>query len=281
LRKALRDFGAALVRVRGITIEIDKNASAALGKRSILARHEVMQCACAAIMSGFFEAFLRDTAEAFVADVSALRIPFKALPSAVQKAHYGKGGAVLAAKQNKQGKASWVTASPDDIARRLASVNSVPYDLLWEAFADTQSNPSFGVIGGLLSALGVDKPWAKLSLKTGVSTPAMEARLDSFLLVRNECAHTGTATTIPTPSDIRSYAGFLSTLARGVVRVLEDHLASPEFNRSLSVPLPAPSSIVWPPPAGAGAASAATTARKRIVALFHLLWERIRRALGR
>jgi hypothetical protein len=239
-----------------------------------------MQCACAAILSGFFEAFLKDMAEAFIADVSALRIPFNALPTSIQKAHYGKGGAVLAAKQNNRGKASWVSASPDDIARRLASVSSVPYDLLWEAFADTESNPSFGVIGGLLGALGMDKPWAKLSVKTGLTTVTMQTQLDSFVAVRNECAHTGRATTIPTPSDIRGYAGFLSSLGRGIVYTLEDHLVSPEFNRSLAVLVPGPASATPAPSVGTSAPTTVTRSAGGPRAWIDSIWKGLRRLAG-
>ena len=95
MRKALRDFQVALVRVRGITSDIDANLSAALADRSVRERHEIMLCACAAILSGFFETFLKDLAESFIGGVSALRIPFASLPKAIQKAHYANGGTIL------------------------------------------------------------------------------------------------------------------------------------------------------------------------------------------
>jgi hypothetical protein len=239
LRNALRDFQVALVRVRGITFDIDAALAAALADRTLRDRHEIMQCACAAILSGYFEAFLKDVAEAFIGEVSALRIPFASLPKPIQKAHYAKGGMVLTGKQTSKGKYSWVSATPDDIARRLASVRAVPYDLLWEAFADTQANPAPDVVRELLGLTGLAKSWNKLATKTGTSEQTLETQLESFLAVRNECAHTGKATVIPTPGDIRGYTAFFAKLSRGIVNILEDHLASTEFNRSLAVPLPA------------------------------------------
>jgi hypothetical protein len=256
LRKALRDFQVALVRVRGITYDIDDNLPAALTDHAVRDRHEIMQCACAAILSGFFETFLKDVAESLIGSVSALRIPFTSLPNAVQKTHYANGGTILSAKQNNKGKFAWVAASPDDIARRLASVSTVPYDLLWEAFADTQANPGVRVIRELLASVGLSKAWARLSVKTRMSEQIMEAQLESFLAVRNECAHTGKATSVPTPGDIRGHAKFLASMARGIVYVLEDHLASAEFNRALALPLPAPAPAPPAPPAPPAGTSA-------------------------
>jgi hypothetical protein len=281
LRQALRDFQVALVRVRGITSDIDANLPAALANRSVRERHEIMQCACAAILSGFFEAFLKDVAESFIGAVSELRIPFTSLPKAIQQAHYANGGTILNAKQNNKGKFSWVAASPDDIARRLASVRTVPYDLLWEAFADTQANPSPRVVKEVLASVGLAKAWTKLSSKTKISEKTMEAQLESFLAVRNECAHTGRATAIPTPSGIRGYANFLSSLARGIVYALEDHLASSEFNRALSVPLPCPVPVPSPPPVGTTAVGGLTAPARRTRAWIDFLLKAFRRFSGR
>jgi RiboL-PSP-HEPN len=281
LRKALRDFQVALVRVRGITCDIDANLSAALADRSVRDRHEIMQCACVAILSGFFETFLKDAAESFIGSVSALRIPFTSLPEAIQRTHYANGGTILSAKQNNKGKFAWVTASPDDIARRLASVSAVPYDLLWEAFADTQANPGPRVVRDLLASVGLAKAWARLSVKTKISQQRMEAQLESFLAVRNECAHTGRATAIPTPSDIRGHANFLSSLARGIVYALEDHLASAEFNRALALPLPAPAPALRSPPVGTSAPAPLTGLTGRPRVWIDSIWKALRRLSGR
>jgi RiboL-PSP-HEPN len=236
MRKALRNLGISLVRVRSITKDIDKSLAEALRSHSVRERHEITQCACSAVISGFFEAFLKEVAESFIGDVSALRIPFDMLPVAIQKAHYGKGGVILSAKQDGKGNYVWVTASPGDIARRLASVGAVPYDLLWEAFADTRANPGPEVIKELLRLLGVKDQSSKLEAKTGISWGIIETQLSSFLAVRNECAHTGRASNVPTPSDLRAYAIFLVRVARGIVMVLEEHFDSAEFDRSAAVP---------------------------------------------
>jgi hypothetical protein len=50
--------------------------------------------------------------------------------------------------------------------------------------------------------------------------------LDSFLSLRHECAHTGTASTVPTASEIRDFCDLLESIASGIVKVLEDHVAA-------------------------------------------------------
>jgi hypothetical protein len=235
LRAALADFQASLAKIEDITLDIDANASAALANHSLHDRHETIQCACTAILSGFFETFLKEVAESFIDSVSAINIPFNALPEAIRKAHYANGGAVLQGKQNNKGKYLWVSASPDDIARRLASVSQVPYELLWEAFADTQANPSPDVVKDLLRFCGLTNAWSKVAAKARMTENTMATQLTSFLAVRNECAHRGKSSSIPTPNDIRTYCIYLTRLALGIVEALEDHLISPAFDRSLAV----------------------------------------------
>jgi hypothetical protein len=235
LRAALTDFQASLAKIEDITRDIDANASAALAHHSVHDRHETIQCACTAILSGFFETFLKQVAESFIDSVSALNIPFTALPEAIRKAHYANGGAVLQGKQNNKGKYLWVSASPDDIARRLASVSQIPYELLWEAFADTQANPSPDVVKDLLRFCGLTNAWSKVVAKAGMTENTMANQLTSFLAVRNECAHRGKSSNIPSPNDIRTYCTYLTRLGLGIVEALEDHFIGSSFDRSLAV----------------------------------------------
>ena len=138
MRTPLANFHASLDRIEHITLDLDANLAAALASRAVLERHETIQCAGTAILSGFFETFLRDVAESFIAEVEKLRIPFTSLPNPLQNTHYEKGGMVLTGKQKKKGKYSWVTAGPSDIARRLSSVAGVPYELVWEDLLPTR-----------------------------------------------------------------------------------------------------------------------------------------------
>ena len=144
MRAAFANFQHSLNKIRDITIDIDTAAPLALKHRTVLNRHETIQCAITVILAGFFESFLRDLAEAYVGGLCATYRPFSSLPQIVQQTHFRYGGAVLEkrAQSERSGNPHWVTASSSDIVRRLASVNAnAPYELLWEAFADTRQNP--------------------------------------------------------------------------------------------------------------------------------------------
>jgi hypothetical protein len=227
MRAALSDLKNALDRVRYITIDIDANASAALRDATILARHNTTQCSVTVILTGFFESFLKNAAAALATDICALGRPFVNLPSAIKDAHFREGGNVLMNKTMNKGKFRWVTASREDLARRLQSVNSAtPYELVWEAFADTKANPGTEVVTGFLKHFGVLGGWSKVETKSGKSVQTMQTQLESLLLVRNECAHTGTAVAVPSPSEIRDYCELIELLGTAIVEVLEDHLAT-------------------------------------------------------
>lgn len=238
MRTALAAFHSSLAKIEDITIDLDASVSAALASRAVMARHETIQCACTAILSGFFETFIRETAEGFITQVDGLRIPFMALPAPIQYTHHEKGGTVLQAKRKNKPKYGWVTAPALDIQRRLASVSAVPYELVWEAFADTQANPGVDVIKDILNSFALNPPFSRIATHTTLSETMLKLNLDSFLAVRNQCVHTGTASTIPTPADIRGHCTFFKDISTGIAHALEQHLLSPAFNRALAVPLP-------------------------------------------
>jgi hypothetical protein len=227
MQTALDALEESLDSVRYVTLDIDANATAALGDAVILARHNAIQAAITVIISGFLESFLKGIAESFTTLVCGTGVAFTLLPPKLQAAHYIQGGSVLSNKAAGKAKFSWVTASPVDLARRLESVqSSTPYEIVWEAFADTQSNPNVGVIGNFLSQFGVQDGWDKLEVKAGLSKQSMQTQIESLLAVRNECAHTGKASVVPSPSQIRTYCDGISVLAVAIVSVLNDHLAT-------------------------------------------------------
>jgi len=53
--------------------------------------------------------------------------------------------------------------------------------------------------------------------------------LRSFMEVRNECAHTGSAKNIPTTSDVQSFCDLIEQLGTGIVAVFQDALSKPPF----------------------------------------------------
>ena len=116
-----------------------------------------------------------------------------------------------------------------------------PYELLWEAFADTKQNPGPATIKDYLERFGVKNPWSRLIVKVKTRQPAWSENslilsLRSFIEVRNECAHSGRASNIPTTVDVRQHCELLQETAEAIVEVLADELVI--FAAQMSPPGP-------------------------------------------
>jgi|SRR5581483_1605971 len=225
---ALSDLTSSLARVRDIADENDRNIATILSDAGARNRYETIRCASTVILSGFFESFLKQAADESIASLCALNRPFSSLPDKIKCSHYEIGGQILSrrAQDDRSKRASRIQATTENIALRLASVASTPYDLLWEAFAETYANPNSETVSQYLKRFGITKPWEKVASRTGTSAGALQTQLDSFLLVRHECAHTGTARSVPTPSEIREYCDLLERIANAILEVLDDHVSS-------------------------------------------------------
>jgi hypothetical protein len=227
---ALADFLTGLGKIVDIADDIDNNAAAALGSAKIRARHETVQCAAVVVLTGYFEAFLKDEAEEFIGKLSAKAVPFASLPQRVRSAHAEDGArlrAVLAGARRNNRSARF-SASVDDVAQRLASVfqSASPYKLIWEAFADTKSNPRPDVVADFLKRFGVKDVWKALGSRSSLSTSTLKMQLESLVEMRNECAHTAKPSTIPSTTTLRTYCDFLEKLSTAVSGVISDHLAT-------------------------------------------------------
>jgi len=228
MRTALASFINSLNRVRDIAQDIDANAGQALASIPVLMRHETIQCASTVILSGYFESFIKAAAEAFIRDLCQKGRPFSQLPEDIRHSHFIEGGRILAESANakRKNRVSWILADGPDISRRLHSVSaSSPYELVWEAFADTGANPGPDIVKDFLGRFGISKVWPNLAAKMGVSENLAIAQLKSFIAVRNECAHTGAARHTPTPSELREYCDLLEKTGTGMIALLEDYLA--------------------------------------------------------
>src|SRR5262249_13328181 len=101
--------------------------------------------------------------------------------------------------------------------------------------------------------------WTKIAAKTRSSKTVLKTSLDSFIAMRNACAHSGVPSSIPSPREIRGYCVLLNAIARSIVLVLDDCLAG----MGPAVPIAAPAAGIAAPTAAAAAiaAPAITTAR--------------------
>ena len=103
------------------------------------------------------------------------------------------------------------------------------YEIVWEAFADTEANPSPEVVRGIAKRLGVSDFWPTISEKSGEparwSDTALTSMLTDLITKRNECAHTGKVSPIPTTSEVLDFVDMLEVLSQSFVYALNDELA--------------------------------------------------------
>jgi competence ComEA-like helix-hairpin-helix protein len=108
------------------------------------------------------------------------------------------------------------------------------YNLLWEAYATTQGNPGPNVIEDILNHLGIDKCSTQLNSALSGHYSTDKLALQSYIDIRNECAHTGSAINVPSTSDIREFCSSIYRIASAVVSVLEVRLGQSPFGTNLN-----------------------------------------------
>jgi hypothetical protein len=255
MQNALTNLKASLDKVRAIADDIDAHAQDALKDAAILARHETTLCAATVILSGFLESFLREIAEEMIAEICSRSVPFDQLPSKVRVTHYWDGAAHVREMARQERSADPLLLSKAaDAARRLASVDGVqlPYEIVWEAFAQTQANPGPDEVSAFLKRFHIDEPLPTLAAAMNTTENTLALSLRSFMEVRNECAHTGKAKNVPTTSDVREYCKLIEDVGTGIVVLFQSVLGAPPY--AMPSPAPAPAPVPAPAPAAPPAA---------------------------
>src|SRR5260370_21192254 len=203
MQQALSNLQLSISRIQSIADDVDANAIAALANPDMQARHQTTLAGRIVILSGFLESVLGELAEGTVTEICHRAIPFGNLPDEIRVTHFRGGGAVLQNMMKQESKSHPLALTESsDIARRLATVNALqpPYELIWEAFAETQGNPGPQTIGDFLRRFDVNNPLPTLASPLHTLEPSLSIRLRSFVEVRNECAHTGGTSVIVTTS---------------------------------------------------------------------------------
>jgi hypothetical protein len=229
---ALSNLKASIDRVRAIAADINAHAQDALKDPAIQARYETTLCAATVILSGFLESFLREAAEEMISDICSRVIPFDQLPSKIRVTHYWEGALHIREMARQERSADpLMLAKASDAARRLASVSSAqpPYEILWEAFADTQANPGPDQIGAFLKRFDINEPLPTLAAAMNTTANTLSLSLRSFMEIRNECAHTGKAKNVPTTSDVLGYCDLIQAVGSGVIALFQAALAAAPY----------------------------------------------------
>jgi hypothetical protein len=226
MQKALTNFSASLQRVRNLADDALANTAQAMKDPALRERHETALSAVVVTLSGFFESFLREIAEQYADAICQQSHPFTNLKANIRFTHFEGGGNVLSyiGGKSPSSRYGWTSSDAADMARRLASVNAgPPYELVWEAFAETGGNPGSDVVKTFLRRFGVKKPMETLAAQMNWTANTLTHALDSFIAIRNECAHTGKAINPPTAADVTGYCDLLELISNGIVKTLNAH----------------------------------------------------------
>lgn len=238
VQTALANLKASLQRIRNLANDALANIGQAMKDPALRERHETALSAVVVTMTGYFESFLREVAEGYAETICQQNHPFGDLKPNIRHTHFQGGGKVLSniGGRNRSAWYSWTNATALDVAKRLSSVDiGPPYDLVWEAFAETGGNPRSEVIREFLKRFGVLRPIETLAQNVHLpSTPpfppvplspqALSTLLDNFITIRNECAHTGQpANAPPSANDVLDYCDLLENIAAGIVGTLTTH----------------------------------------------------------
>jgi hypothetical protein len=206
--------------------DIDAEASAALRDNAVLKKHEAIQSAAVMLLSGYIESFLRDAAENFFEELGDTALFYTDLSPDMQLAHYLNGAQTLAqiVDREKRDKPLSLTETVSAVKALIYPISNNSPKLFWKAFAQTRSNPGPEVIKDFLRNFDIKDPLTHLGTKSGYSANHIESQLRTLIKLRNECAHTGSLKSVPSPGTIRDYINFLRKICYGIAKLLTERL---------------------------------------------------------
>jgi hypothetical protein len=226
-----------------LVVQLDKYEHRAQMKSPLALKDPVQdtddRAAMALLLSGTLEAFVQHLTRSYISEVCSRGGDFNNLPRRMQKSHFEDGAHHLIKVTKSEwgeiqaGKAlEFVRAK--DVCRRLASANLARYELVWEAFARTDSNAGPDTIALVLTRLDVQKPWPTIETNTPASAhsvPSGSARESKLIAdlrdlreARNRCAHGAASEAAPAWSLLLDYVLAVRVVGEGMVNLLERHL---------------------------------------------------------
>lgn len=186
---------------------------------------DALSCGTVVLISGYFEGYLKSIVQEFVGRLNALKKPLSTLPQSLLIQHLRVGGEILTELAKKDKKAQTVGTSVA-FASRLSSVcDPANYELAWEAFAETNSNPGPDVVKAILRGLDAEHSWDEINALVR-QHGQLNLFLQSFIGTRNVCAHVGVHSNPPTGVMLIEHCAKFRALAECI-----DYLMEARFQR--------------------------------------------------
>jgi len=219
LRVQFRTFSESAKPIVKLMDDMDADVANALGNSMVRDKHAAVRNASVVLLSGFLESFLKQSAEAFFDELRSRGIRYSELPQRMRKVHFSGGLSEI----QKIAKDDDDVFSDTQVALgRLAGPSRDDVaSLYWQAFAVTKGNPGSVVVKEYLKNFDIKNPLNALAVEVSSDETLIDMTLDSFISLRNECAHTGRAKNTPKTSEVRDFVFFLRRLTLGISRVLE------------------------------------------------------------
>ena len=224
---AYEDLDQSLARVEELANWLFESTTLAEPERT---RQETQRAGCAVLLVGVFESFLKGVVREHLRAVPRTGRTFAQLPEKMRNLHYEGGGRVLAEvmqRQRKQEPQFFAGITANDVVERLYSPQneaSTEYYLVWEAFADTRQSPKSSTVSDILKGLGVETVWP--SIEGHADDAALITDLTDLIEKRNECAHTGRMSVVPSAPEILRYAQVIRKIGSASVHLLSAALTS-------------------------------------------------------
>jgi hypothetical protein len=228
IRSCFNEFTVSAKPIEQLMHRIHSEASLALKDPSLRSQHHAVQCGSVVLLSGYLESFIRSLCENYFTVLSMKGFGMAQLGQEFLDLHLRQGAVHLADLVKREGKQSPKTFSnSSEFVRKLvAPIADATKSPTWEAFARTQGNPSPEVLKSVLRGLGIrgGLPAIEAAMKSRYSAASTQQFLQNLVDIRNECAHTGSAASIPAPSTVLDLVYFTRVLVLGVCRVVDQKI---------------------------------------------------------
>ena len=224
IREAYSEFSDSATPILKLMERIQRESSLALRDQSLLSQHNTIQLGSVVLLSGFIESFLRSACESYFAELLKKGFGMQHLGDEFLRTHLREGAGHLSDLVRREVKHTNSLSDSSAFVRRLvAPIIDSSRAPVWEAFARTQGNPSPEVIGAILRGLGIKGGFDALdsAISSRYSAATMVRLLKNLNELRNECAHTGTATNVPQPSTVIDMVQFARLLALAICRLVD------------------------------------------------------------